>query len=135
MPTSIFNRLLVRRRADTAFAACSFSSCRSELISSEITAFNFCDLEIRLAVRDPVERAKRYLLDGELATADELKAIDADVIGMATHNRGALARFFVGSVANFCLRNATMPVVLLRPGEYALDRKRSHHRVLIDRHD
>ena len=31
------------------------------------------------AARDPVERAKRYLLDGELATADELKAIDADV--------------------------------------------------------
>ena len=71
---------------------------------------------------------------GELITA-VAEAIDADVIVMATHNRGALARFFVGSVANFCLRNATMPVVLLRPGEYALDRKRSHHRVLIDRHD
>ena len=71
---------------------------------------------------------------GELITA-VAEAIDADVIVMATHNRRALARFFVGSVANFCLRNATMPVVLLRPGEYALDRKRSHHRVLIDRHD
>jgi hypothetical protein len=70
---------------------------------------------------------------GELITA-VAAAIDADVIVMATHNRGALARFFVGSVANFCLRNATMPVVMLRPGECARDRKRTHHRVLIDKH-
>ena len=82
---------------------------------------------------DKVACIKKEL--GLPATLTIAEAIDADVIVMATHNRGALARFFVGSVANFCLRNATMPVVLLRPGEYALDRKRSHHRVLIDRHD
>ena len=71
---------------------------------------------------------------GELICA-VAEAVKADLICMATHNRNAFTRLFVGSVANFCLRNATMPVVLLRPGEYALDRKRSHHRVLIDRHD
>ena len=34
-----------------------------------------------------------------------------------------MARFFVGSVANYCLRNATMPVVMVRPGERAKTRR------------
>ena len=40
-----------------------------------------------------------------------------------TRDRGPVARFFVGSVANYCLRNATMPVVMVRPGERAKTRR------------
>ena len=59
---------------------------------------------------------------GELICA-VAEAVDADAVCMSTHDRGPLARFFVGSVANYCLRNATMPVVMVRPGELAKTRR------------
>lgn len=68
---------------------------------------------------------------GELICAIS-EAVQASVICMATHNRGAMRRFFVGSVANYCLRNSKVPVVMIRPEEGTV-LNRSHHRVLIQK--
>jgi len=65
---------------------------------------------------DLTSGAQGNIAVGELLCA-VAAAVHADVIVMSTHNRNAVAKFFVGSVANYCLRNATMPVVMIRPGE------------------
>jgi nucleotide-binding universal stress UspA family protein len=41
----------------------------------------------------------------------------ADLVVMATHGRGPASRFWLGSVADALVRTATVPVLLLRPGE------------------
>lgn len=38
-----------------------------------------------------------------------------DLIALATHGRGALARAFMGSVADKVMRGATMPVLIVPP--------------------
>jgi nucleotide-binding universal stress UspA family protein len=43
----------------------------------------------------------------------------ADLIVMATHGRGPLSRFGVGSVADELIRRACLPVLLVRPAEKA----------------
>ena len=67
---------------------------------------------------DLTSGARGNIAVGELICA-VAAAVHADVIVMSTHNRNAVAKFFVGSVANYCLRNATMPVVMIRPGEHS----------------
>lgn len=67
---------------------------------------------------DLTSGARGNIAIGELLCA-VAAAVHADMIVMSTHNRNAVARFFVGSVANYCLRNATVPVVMIRPGEYS----------------
>jgi nucleotide-binding universal stress UspA family protein len=41
--------------------------------------------------------------------------VDADLVVMATHGRGALSRAWLGSVADGFLRQARQPVLLIRP--------------------
>jgi nucleotide-binding universal stress UspA family protein len=41
----------------------------------------------------------------------------ADLVVMATHGRGPASRFWLGSVADALVRTATVPLLLLRPGE------------------
>jgi nucleotide-binding universal stress UspA family protein len=43
-----------------------------------------------------------------------------DLIVMATHGRGPIDRFFLGSVADELIRRAGVPVLLVRPGETPL---------------
>jgi nucleotide-binding universal stress UspA family protein len=45
----------------------------------------------------------------------------ADLIVMTTHGRGALSRFWLGSIADALMRRAAMPVLLVRPQERPLD--------------
>ena len=40
---------------------------------------------------------------------------------MATHGRGALGRFWLGSVADEMLRHVNVPLLLVRPDEEAVD--------------
>ena len=47
-----------------------------------------------------------------LATADE---VGADLIVIATHGRSGLPRLLLGSVAQAVVRNATRPVMTIRP--------------------
>lgn len=48
---------------------------------------------------------------------EEAARIGADLIVMATHGRGALGRFWLGSVADHVVRHVSIPILLVRPGE------------------
>jgi nucleotide-binding universal stress UspA family protein len=62
-------------------------------------------------------------LDGPIATAlhDYAVASKADLVVMTTHGRGAVSRFWLGSVADALVRQLPMPVLLVRPHEPAPD--------------
>jgi nucleotide-binding universal stress UspA family protein len=55
-----------------------------------------------------------HVVDEVLRAADDF---GADLIVMATHGRGALSRFWLGSVAHQMIRRAYRPVLLVRPRE------------------
>jgi nucleotide-binding universal stress UspA family protein len=63
------------------------------------------------------------VLDGR--AADQLyahaTAIGADLVVMTTHGYGPLSRMWMGSIADTLVRRLTMPVLLTRPHEQALD--------------
>jgi nucleotide-binding universal stress UspA family protein len=48
---------------------------------------------------------------------DVVDAIDADVVVMATHGRGALSRAWLGSVADGFMRRSEVPLLVVRPEE------------------
>jgi nucleotide-binding universal stress UspA family protein len=54
------------------------------------------------------------------AILERLDSQRADFIVMTTHGRGRLGRFFLGSVADYILRHAAVPVLLIRPTERPL---------------
>jgi nucleotide-binding universal stress UspA family protein len=57
---------------------------------------------------------------GSAATMIALAASrDADLIAMSTHGNGGLTRLLMGSVATGVVQQATVPVLILRPGESA----------------
>lgn len=63
------------------------------------------------------------VLHGEVAGSLN-RLIDAggiDLVVMATHGRGALGRFWLGSVADEMLRHVNVPLLLVRPGEGPAD--------------
>lgn len=64
----------------------------------------------------PVECA---LLDGPVADAlcDDAQAGGVDLMVMSTHGRGALGRAWLGSVAAVLVRQAPVPILLVRPEE------------------
>lgn len=49
------------------------------------------------------------------------ETVDADLVVMATHGRGALSRAWLGSVADGLVRRARQPVLLVRPTEPAVN--------------
>jgi nucleotide-binding universal stress UspA family protein len=63
------------------------------------------------------------LLDGPVAPTLHVYAIacQADLVVMTTHGRGALSRFWLGSIADTVIRQAPVPVLLIRPQEQPLD--------------
>lgn len=59
------------------------------------------------------------LVEGEVADAVRQYAdkVSADMVIMSTHGRGALGRFWLGSVADDLVRELPRPVMLIRPHE------------------
>src|SRR5205823_5964004 len=59
------------------------------------------------------------VLEGPVTEAIEehARATGTDLIVMTTHGRGALSRFWLGSVADDLVRRLSVPVLLLRPSE------------------
>jgi nucleotide-binding universal stress UspA family protein len=49
------------------------------------------------------------------ALVDELERNPPDLLVMATHGRGPLSRFWLGSVADHLIRHASVPILLVRP--------------------
>jgi nucleotide-binding universal stress UspA family protein len=81
----------------------------------ELEAREYLDT-IQSRLRDKMIRARSEVRIGSppaeiLATAT---AVDADVIAMATRARGTLGRLLFGSVAEAVLREAPLPVLLVR---------------------
>ena len=50
------------------------------------------------------------------AICDEATRLNADLIVMATHGRGAVGRLWLGSVADYVVRHIAIPVLLIHPG-------------------
>jgi nucleotide-binding universal stress UspA family protein len=71
------------------------------------------------AVQSHAVRVECVLLDGPVADAlcDDAKANDVDLMIMSTHGRGALGRMRLGSVAAVLVRQASVPILLVRPRE------------------
>lgn len=61
------------------------------------------------------------LLDGPVADSigRHAAATKADLLVMTTHGRGPLARFWLGSVADALVRQASIPIMVVRPQEAA----------------
>jgi len=70
--------------------------------------------------------SKAELLDGSVVDALllRMKAVDPEWVVLATHGRGPFSRFWIGSVADSLVRNTTVPLLLVRPGEGPADIKR-----------
>lgn len=51
------------------------------------------------------------------ALAEHVQTSGVDLVVMATHGRGAMSRFWLGSVADYLLRHLEIPLLLIRPVE------------------
>src|SRR5262245_55962212 len=72
----------------------------------------------RLAETEPLA-VETALLEGDPVRAmkDYARTNDVDLVVMSTHGRGAMGRFWLGSVANQVAREMPRPVLLVRPQE------------------
>jgi nucleotide-binding universal stress UspA family protein len=63
------------------------------------------------------------VLEGEVVgqIQEHATRAGADLVAMATHGRGLLARFWLGSVADELVRRLPLPLLLVRPRETAPD--------------
>jgi len=61
--------------------------------------------------------------DGDIAPTIKTQAVrnKAELIVMTTHGRGALGRFWLGSVTDELVRESPVPVLLVRPTDQAVD--------------
>lgn len=98
------------------------------LVGSEIASDVGLDSAIRASDTAYLERiaeqlstsavpVRGALLDGAVTDAllDHARTVSADLLVMTTHGRGAFARFWLGSVADKVMRQATTPTLLVRP--------------------
>jgi nucleotide-binding universal stress UspA family protein len=76
----------------------------------------------RIAAASPVKVVK-LIDDGEIAPTIRAQALrnKSDLIVMTTHGRGVLGRFWLGSVADELMREAPVPLMLVRPSEETVD--------------
>lgn len=89
------------------------------------------------AHRNLVEQAKRFPRDCEVATVvvtgpdvataivDYAEAHRTDLVAMASHGRGGLRRFVMGSIAETVVRRSTRPVMVYPPTREELASRRS----------
>lgn len=93
-----------------AYAGYPFASLSKELMSGAEGALN--------KVKVPVKQAKisRYLLTGSPSReiADHAKRHKAELIVIGTHGHGAVARFFLGSVADRVVHEADCSVIVTK---------------------
>jgi nucleotide-binding universal stress UspA family protein len=86
----------------------------------------------RLGTDVPVSTA---ILEGDIVPCLCAYAASRDVelMVIATHGRGALARFWLGSVADEVIRHAHLPILLVHPeeGEVDLAREPDPHKVVV----
>lgn len=64
-------------------------------------------------------RATTLAGPAQAAIQDHVVAREVDLIVMATHGRGAMSRFWLGSTTDALVRHSTVPILLMRPEEEA----------------
>lgn len=98
------------------------------------------DAELRAGERADLERVARQLQQerglGSMvsleddpaghAICERARAVGAELIVMTTHGRTGFSRFWIGSVADAVVRDAGVPVLLLRPRPSALPVEGDH---------
>lgn len=86
----------------------------------------------RLAEGGGIETGARVLRGSVAATLHRhAEALRADLVVMASHGRGGLSRAWLGSVADYLIRHASMPVLLVRPDETRASRPEALARILV----
>lgn len=77
----------------------------------------------KLAALAPALTFHPVLLAGEAAGVIEeyVEREKIDLVVMSTHGRGALGRFWLGSVADDLVRHLAVPILLVRPGDEPVD--------------
>lgn len=80
------------------------------------------DVSRRLTATGPV-RLELKLLEGDIVAAlrEYARARDIGLMALSTHGRGALSRFWLGSVADQVVREAELPLLIYRPQDGAAD--------------
>jgi nucleotide-binding universal stress UspA family protein len=80
------------------------------------------DVRRRLAAVGAVP-AHPVLLEGEIVPTlrGAVTSLGADLVVLTTHGRGALARFWLGSVADELVRDSSVPLLLVRPADHPAD--------------
>jgi nucleotide-binding universal stress UspA family protein len=75
---------------------------------------------VKSLVRVPVQAivAEGLVVD---TLQKQVETANADLVVMTTHGRGALARFWLGSVADDLLRKLSVPTLLIKPGDGPAD--------------
>jgi nucleotide-binding universal stress UspA family protein len=83
------------------------------------------DVARRVAEKGPIT-VKTALIDGEVVSLlhQHASLVSADLVVMSTHGRGAMGRFWLGSVADDLVRETPLPVLLVRPQEGKADFQR-----------
>ncbi len=99
---SVYAELLVELRQQSADAAYQYLTGVKETLADK-------DIAARAVLMED-EQAP----DAILENADKM---DVDTIVMSTHGRGGISRWVYGSVADKVLRQANMPVLLIRVAE------------------
>ncbi|MFO0930917.1 MAG: universal stress protein [Gemmataceae bacterium] len=84
------------------------------------------DVARRVAQAGPIN-VKTALIDGEVgpALAEFASRVGAELVVMSTHGRGALGRFWLGSVTDDLVHELARPLLLVHPGEGKPDLGRS----------
>lgn len=82
----------------------------------------YLDEVVKRLLTDSIISVTATLLEGNLRPVAEVlneyaTSTQTDLIIMATHGRGAWSRFWLGSVADKLIRQALIPVLLVRPSE------------------
>lgn len=95
-----------------AYAGYSFSDLRGELFSAASTQLEKLKLPSGSTKVDVV----RKVLEGNVAAeiANYCLEVKSDLLVMASHGRGKVARFFLGSIADKLLNAAPCPMLLMR---------------------
>lgn len=88
------------------------------------------DVARRVTEKFPLQ-VQTALTEGEVPVSlrEYSRSHDVDLVVMSTHGRGALGRFWLGSVADDLVREMPRPVLLVRPREGKAD---LHREVLFD---
>ncbi len=90
-----------------------YSAVNELIIEEEGDATAFMDAQVAALTADGYE-ATGVVLRGYAAAAITSVTKEGDLVAMASHGRTGVRRWFLGSVAEEVLRQATVPVLLIR---------------------